>query len=48
MLGLLMYGYATGVYSSRRIEAATHDSIAFGIKRGDDPIVGVTSAREPG
>lgn len=29
MLGLLLYGYATGVYASRRIEAATHDSIAF-------------------
>ena len=29
MLGLLVYGYATGVYSSRRIEAATHESIAF-------------------
>ena len=29
MLGLLVYGYATGVYSSRRIETATHDSIAF-------------------
>lgn len=29
MLGLLLYGYATGVYSSRRIEAATHESIAF-------------------
>ncbi len=29
MLGLLVYGYATGVYSSRRIEAATHDSVAF-------------------
>ena len=29
MLGLLIYGYATGVYSSRRIEAVTHDSIAF-------------------
>lgn len=29
MPGLLIYGYATGVYSSRRIEAATHDSIAF-------------------
>jgi transposase len=28
MLGLLIYGYATGVYSSRRIEAATQDSIA--------------------
>lgn len=29
MLSLLIYGYATGVYSSRRIEAATQDSIAF-------------------
>ena len=28
MLGLLIYGYATGVYSSRRIEAACFDSIA--------------------
>jgi hypothetical protein len=26
---LLIYGYATGVYASRRIEAATHESIAF-------------------
>ena len=26
---MLLYGYATGVYASRRIEAATHDSIAF-------------------
>jgi transposase len=29
MLSLLIYGYATGVYSSRRIEAATHESVAF-------------------
>src|SRR5580765_2492288 len=29
MLGLLFYGYATGVYSSRKIEQATHDSLAF-------------------
>ena len=29
MLGLLIYGYCTGVYSSRRIVAATHESIAF-------------------
>ncbi|MCJ8165428.1 transposase [Pontibacter sp. E15-1] len=26
LLSLLFYGYATGVFSSRRIEAATHDS----------------------
>ena len=29
MLSLLIYGYATGVYSSRRIEVATYESIAF-------------------
>ena len=29
MLGLFIYGYATGVYSSRRIEAATYESVAF-------------------
>jgi transposase len=29
MLALLVYGYATGVYSSRRIEVATNESIAF-------------------
>ena len=29
MLSLLIYGYATGVYSSRRIEMATYESIAF-------------------
>jgi transposase len=29
LLALLIYGYATGVFSSRKIERATHDSIAF-------------------
>jgi transposase len=29
LLSLLIYGYATGVYSSRRIEAASYDSLAF-------------------
>lgn len=29
LLGLLFYGYATGVYSSRKIEAATRYSIPF-------------------
>ena len=29
LLGLLIYGYSTGVYSSRAIERATHDSVAF-------------------
>ena len=29
LLGLLLYGYATGVFSSREIERATHESIPF-------------------
>ena len=29
LLALLFYGYATGVRSSRKIEAATYDSVAF-------------------
>ena len=29
LLGLLFYGYATGVFSSRRIEKATYESIPF-------------------
>ena len=29
LLGLLFYGYATGVFSSRRLERATCDSVAF-------------------
>ena len=29
LLGLLVYGYANGVFSSRKIERATYDSVAF-------------------
>jgi transposase len=29
LLSLLVYGYSTGVFSSRRIERATYDSVAF-------------------
>ena len=29
LLGLLIYGYATGVFSSRAIERASYDSVAF-------------------
>jgi transposase len=28
-LGLLVYGYASGVFSSRKLERATYDSVAF-------------------
>ena len=29
LLGILVYGYATGVFSSRKLERATYDSVAF-------------------
>src|SRR6516165_10961150 len=29
LLGLLVYGYATGVFSSRKLERGTYDSVAF-------------------
>src|SRR5215211_3225800 len=29
LLGILVYGYATGVVSSRKLEQATYDSVAF-------------------
>src|SRR5258708_10208173 len=29
LLGLLVYGYANGVFSSRRIERATYENLAF-------------------
>jgi transposase len=36
LLSLLFYGYATGVYSSRKIEQATYDSIAFRYLAGNE------------
>src|ERR1700757_1164236 len=29
LMGILVYGYATGVFSSRKLERATYDSVAF-------------------
>ena len=29
LLSLLVYGYATGLFSSRKLERATYDSVAF-------------------
>ena len=29
LLGILIYGYATGVFSSRKLERATYDQVAF-------------------
>jgi len=35
LLALLCYGYATGVFSSRKLEQATHDSVALRFITGD-------------
>jgi transposase len=35
LLGLLFYGYATGVFSSRKLEKATHESIPFRFLAGN-------------
>ena len=36
LLGLLVYGYATKVFSSRAIERATYDSVAFRYLAGNE------------
>jgi transposase len=36
LLGVLVYGYATGVFSSRRLERATYDSVAFRFMAAND------------
>src|SRR5271154_5543411 len=36
LLGLLVYGYATGVFSSRKLERATYDSVAFRFLAGNE------------
>jgi len=36
LLALLIYGYATGVFSSRKLERATYDSVAFRFIAGND------------
>jgi transposase len=35
MVRVLLYGYATGVYSSRKMESKTHDDVAFRYLSGD-------------
>ena len=36
LLSILVYGYATGVFSSRKLENATYDSIAFRFVAADE------------
>jgi len=36
LLGILIYGYATGVFSSRKLERATYDSVAFRYLAGNE------------
>src|SRR5271154_2069765 len=35
LLAILVYGYATGVFSSRKLERATYDSVAFRFVAGN-------------
>ncbi len=35
LLGLLLYGYATGVFSSRKIERATYEAVPFRLIAGN-------------
>lgn len=35
LLSLLFYGYSTGVFSSRKIESSTYDSVAFRFVAGN-------------
>ena len=37
LLALLIYGYATGTFSSRRIEQASYESLTAGIEGGLAP-----------
>ncbi len=36
LLGILVYGYATGVFSARKLERATYDSVAFRFVAGNE------------
>src|SRR4030065_1396811 len=36
LLSILVYGYATGVFSSRKLENATYDSVAFRFVAADE------------
>ena len=36
LLGIVVYGYATGVFSSRKLERATYDSVAFRFIAGNE------------
>lgn len=36
LLSILVYGYATGVFSSRKLERATYDSVAFRFIAGNE------------
>ena len=48
LLGLLVYGYATGVFSSRKLERATYDSVAFRfIAANDHPDHDTIATPEP-
>ena len=45
LLGILVYGYATGVFSSRKLERATYDSVAFRVIAATDHLTTTRSRR---
>ena len=47
LLGLLVYGYATGVFSSRKLERATYDSVAFRFIASSRPTIIPTTIPSP-
>ena len=48
LLGLVVYGYATGVFSSRKLERATYDSVAFRFIAANDTPTRTRSRRSGG
>src|SRR3979411_423827 len=44
LLGVIIYGYATGVFSSRNLERATYDSVAFRFLCANEPPAHYTTA----
>src|SRR5208282_2452071 len=48
LLSILVYGYATGLFSSRKLERATYDSVAFRFIAANDTRTTTPSRRSAG
>jgi transposase len=47
LLGILVYGYATGVFSSRKLERATYDSVRWLSASSPPTIIPITTPSPP-